>query len=366
MQLSVQNFPTLVANMAASAQGACSTLLDVTVGSVLRALIESSASVALWLQYLILQTLSMTRLSTSSGTDVDSWVADFGLTRLPPIPAVGSVVMTSFSPAAQAATVQTGALLKTGDGSQSFVVTGGPYVRPLGTASITVPVTASVAGTAGNVQAGTITILGTAIPGIDTVTNPLAMTAGAAAETDAALRTRFVTYLNTRSQATEMAIANAVASVQQGLSYVIQENTTPAGEALPGNFNIVVDDGSGKPPASLLTSVFAAVNAVRPIGSNFSVNPPTLVPAAVSMSISTANAAIFQQTQNAVASALSSYIDGLPVGQALRFSRLAGLAYDATPDVLNVVSVSLNGGSSDVGGQGTSVVRSQSVAVVAG
>ncbi len=366
MQISLQNFSTLVGNMAASAQGACATLLDVTVGSVLRALIESSASVALWLQYLILQVLSLTRLSTSSGTDADSWVADYGLSRLPPISAVGTIVMTSFSPAAQPATIPTGALVKTGDASQSFVVTGGPYLRAQGVASLAVPVMALAAGTAGNVQAGSITILGTAIPGVDTVTNLLPLIGGAAAETDAALRARFVTYLNTRSQATEQAVANAIASVQQGLSYVIQENVTSAGVPLPGHFNVIVDDGSGTPPAALLALVFAAIDLVRPIGSSFSVNPPVLLNANVALSLTTADPTLADQTRNAVISAVTIYIDALPVGQAMRFSRIAGLAYDATPDVLNVTSVTLDGGTADLGGQADAVVRCGSVSVVAG
>ena len=91
MQLSLQNFTTLVQNMSASVQGACSDLLDVTVGSVTRALLEASASVALWLQFLILQVMTMSRLATCIGADVDSWVGDFGLLRLPGTAAIGSV-----------------------------------------------------------------------------------------------------------------------------------------------------------------------------------------------------------------------------------------------------------------------------------
>ncbi len=363
MQLSLQNFATLVSNMAASAQGACTTLLDVTVGSVLRALIESSASVALWLQYLILQVLSMTRLATSSGADADSWVADFGLVRLAPLAAIGSVVMTSFSPLAQSATIPTGALVKTSDGSQSFTVTGGPYLRAQGAASVTVPVAASVAGIAGNVQTGSISLLGTAIPGIDTVTNLLPLTGGTAAETDQALRVRFVTYLNTRSQATEEAVANAIASVQQGLSYVIEENITFAGVVLPGHFTVIVDDGSGNPPAKLLAAVYAAIDLVRPIGSSFSVNAPTLLNANVSFSITTIDPTSIGQTEALILSAVTSYINGLSVGQALRFSRLSGLAYNASPNVMNVVSMTLNNGTADLGGQAGAVVRSQSITI---
>lgn len=357
MQLSLQNFTTLVANMAASAQGACSTLLDVSVGSVLRAVIESSASVALWLQYLILQVLSMTRLSTSIGADADSWVADFGLMRLPSIPASGMVVMASLNPSGQSATIPTGALVKTSDGTQSFLVVDGPYLRAVGVASVAVPVQAMVAGVLGNAQAGSVTILGTAIPGIDTVTNPVAFTLGAPAETDQALRARFVIYVNTRSQATEQAVANAIESVQQGLTYVIQENLTAAGLSLPGNFVIIVDDGSGAPPASLLQAVATSVDAIRPVGSTFSIIAPLLIEVAVSMQITVTDPTQNSLAQAAAGSAVSFYINSLAVGQALRISRIAGLVYDAAAIVSNVTDVSLNGLDADLGGQAGSVVR---------
>ena len=190
MQLSLQNFSTLVDTMAATVQGACSSLIDLTVGSVLRALLEASASVALWLQYL-LQVLTMTRLATSVGVDADSWVQDFGLDRLPATAAVGQVTLSSFNPASQAAIVPNGATVRTSDGAQSFVVVGGPYTRALGVLSVNVEVEASTPGLDGNVQSGVITTLGTAIPGIDTVFNANAFVGGTAAETDAALASPF-------------------------------------------------------------------------------------------------------------------------------------------------------------------------------
>ena len=57
MQLPLQNFSTLVANAAAAVQGAAAQLLDLSVGSALRAVLEASASVSLWLQWLIVLVL---------------------------------------------------------------------------------------------------------------------------------------------------------------------------------------------------------------------------------------------------------------------------------------------------------------------
>ena len=357
MQLSLQNFSTLVNGMAATVQGSCSSLIDLTVGSVLRAILEASASVALWLQYLLLQVLTLTRLATSIGSDADSWVQDFGMTRLPATAAAGQVVMTSFNPGSQAATIPNGATVRTGDGSQSFAVIGGPYTRSIGTPTVTVSVQATNAGPAGNVEAGAISLLGTAISGIDTVSNLDSMAGGTAAESDSALRLRFVTYINTRSQATEQAIGYAIASVQQGLSYSIQENVTSDGTFAPGDVNVIVDDGSGTPPAALLVAVAAAIDPVRPVGTLISVNPPVLLIATISLTITASASGTFGTVQMSVQAALSTYINSLGVGQALRFSRLAGLAYDADAGISNVQDVLLNSSTVDVGGDQGSVVR---------
>lgn len=357
MQLSLQNFSTLVDTMAATVQGSCASLIDLTVGSVLRAILEATASVALWLQYLLLQVLTMTRLATSIGSDVDSWVQDFGLARLPATVASGEVVLSSFNPTAQGATVPSGATVRSSDGSQSFVVVNGPFIRAVGSASVSVSVQAVTAGPSGNVQSGIVDVLGTAIPGIDTVTNPSAFTGGQAAETDAALRLRFVTYINTRSQATEQAFAFAIASVQQDLTYSIEENRTADGTALPGNVHVIVDDGSGSPAAALLAAVAAALDAVRPVGTTVSVAAPTLLIASVSMTLTLATLSETDLVQSEANAALTAYINGLGVGQALRYSRLAGLCYDADAGILNVQDVLLDGDVADVGGQAGSVVR---------
>ena len=80
--LSTQNFATLLQNQAAAMQARCNQLLDFSVGSILRAITEANAAVALWLQGMILQVFGVTRLATSTGTDCDSFVNDFGMTRL--------------------------------------------------------------------------------------------------------------------------------------------------------------------------------------------------------------------------------------------------------------------------------------------
>lgn len=363
MQLSLQNFSTLVNTMAATVQGSCASLIDLTVGSVLRAMLEASASVALWLQYLLLQILSMTRLSTSIGTDADSWVQDFGMARLPATQASGEVTLSSFNPASQGAVIPNGATVRTSDASQSFAVVNGPYFRAVGITSVVVQVRAAAAGLAGNVQSGAVNVLGTAISGIDTVSNLNAFSGGKSAETDTALRLRFTTFINTRSQATKQALGYAIASVQQQLTYTIQENMTAAGVFMAGNIHVIVDDGSGNPPAALLALVAAALDPARPVGTSISVAPPVVLTAGLTVMLALDASADVAGVTAGVNAALVDYINALGVGQVLRFSRLAGLCYDADPGVSNVQGMLLNGASVDVGGQAGSVVRAGVVAI---
>ena len=374
MELSLQSFTTLVRNMSATAQASCASLTDVTAGSVTRALIEASASAALWVQYLVLQVMSMTRLATSAGLDVDSWVNDFGLIRLPGTAAVGAVTMTSLSPASLSAVIPVGASVRTADGSQTFSVTidalnpawsnsAYAYVRPAGTVSVDVPVQANVIGLAGNVQANTINLLGQTITGIDTCNNAAPFTTGVEAETDVALKARFVNYINTRARATLAAIGDAIESVQQNLTYAIEENVDPSGAARPGFFTAVVDDGTGAPPPALLAAVSAAIDAVRAVGTGFAVVGPQLLPVDVALALTMVNGADATIVANNVKAAIATFVDALSVGAVLPYSRIASLAYDADPSVANVSGVTVNGGTSDVGGLATEVVRLRSVSV---
>src|SRR5580698_8165980 len=98
MQLQLRTFDTIVSSAAAAVQGAAQTLLDLTVGSVLRAVLEANAGLGLWMQWLILETLQTTRASTSTASDLDTWMADFGLTRQQAVAAAGSATFARFSP----------------------------------------------------------------------------------------------------------------------------------------------------------------------------------------------------------------------------------------------------------------------------
>ena len=373
MQLALQNFTTLVQNMAAAVQAAAAQALDLTVGSALRAVLEANASVALWMQWLILQVLQTTRAATSTGADLDSWMADMTLTRLPAVAAVGTVTFSRLTPSATAF-LPVGALVRSADGSQTFAVTADPtnsawsaaaggYSLAAGLAALTVPVTAEVAGSAGNMQSGAISLMVTAIPGIDAVTNPAPMQNGLDAESDAALRSRFQNFIQSRSRATPLAVGYAVSSIQQGLSYALQENIDTAGNPRIGNFVVTIDDGSGYPSASLLATAAAAVEAVRPVGSTFAVQPPIVVPANLNVLLTVPSGATKPPIVAMVATALQAYINALPIGAPLPLTKVAQVAYAAHPAVVNVGALSINGGTADLTPPASGVIKAGVIAV---
>lgn len=373
MAISFKDFNTLVADQVASLQAGARTLLDYTVGSVIRAIVEANAGVALWVQSLLANLLQSIRAATATGGDLDTWMADYGVTRLPAASATGQVTFARFTTTLQAV-VPVGTLVQTADGSQKFAVVVdttngayssglGGYVIPAGVPSVNVPVQAQTPGVLANVVIGGISSIAGAIMGVDTVSNAAAFTTGQDAESDTALRARFVLYVASLSKATKGAIGNAISSLRSGLTYSIVENLNYAGAAAQGYFYVVVDDGTGSPSGSLLTSVANAIDAVRPVGSTFGVFAPVVQNAAVVMTATIASGYDPVATKALVAAALKAYINSLPLGGALPYSRLAQVAYDASPGVANVTGVTLNGGTADLTATGQQVTKWNSVVV---
>lgn len=353
MQLPLQDFTALVRLQAAAVKSSARTLADLSIGSVLRALVEANASVGLWIQWLIVEVLSVTRAATSKGADLDSWVADFGLLRLPAVSAQGLVRFSRVT-AGLATVVPVGSLVRTGIGgdAQGFTVvanagfagwTGGGYALAAGDTSVVVPVQAVVPGRAGNVQAGVVQVLSTAIPGVDAVVNDAAALGGLDAEADEALRVRFGGFIDSRSRATEGAVRFAIQSVQQGLQFMIVERVDTAGAVRAGHFTVVVDDGSGVPGYAVVSAVGAAIEAVRALGATFSVRGPVLLGVDVAMRVSgPADAAA------AARAAVAAYIAGLPLGGGLVLSRIVQVAHEADGRVASVSGVTLNGVAGDM------------------
>lgn len=356
--ISWQGFTSFVSSNVAAVQASATSIVDATVGSITLAFAQSVSGVALWLQSYIIQVLTLTRAATSNNADLDSFMADFELTRIAATFSKQTAIFGSYSYTTQRQ-VALGSLISTGPGGIQFMVTLDAtnsawnatlqaYVVPAGTPSVTAPIQAVVAGAAGNVLSDTVTSFVAPIVGIDTVTNtaPNPQT-GFNAETDPALRLRFVAFFASLSKATKTSIGLAIMSVQNGLTYSLVENQTYAGASEPGHFYAVVDDGSGNPSASLISAEYAAIDAVRPICSTFNVYGPQVVSAAVSATLITGPTFTHSLVVSAAVTALTNFLNTIPEGASLPYGQIYSLLF-SVPGVANVTLLLLNGGTSDL------------------
>lgn len=358
--LNTQSFGSIVSNFATAVQGSATSLIDFSVGSVLLAIGEAMGGVALWLQGLILQVAALTRAATSSGADLDSWFAQFGFSRLAAIAATTQETFARFTPTNQAL-IPVGSIVQTADGSVMFAVIADStnaaysaaqngYVLPAGQASVNVTMQCTVAGTVGNVSAGSLNTIGTAIAGVDYVTNGANVQNGEAAESDAAARARFVLFIASLEAATLLAVMNAIASVQAGMTGIIAENQQYNGQTQNGYFTVIANDGSNNLTSTENTNVANAIEAVRPLTVTFGVHGPTQSTVTVSMTITTTAGYVHATVASQVQAALIAYINGIKTtssGATLPYTSLASQAY-AIAGVTNVTGVQLNGGTADL------------------
>lgn len=329
-------------------------------GDALLAFWQSVASQLDFLQAQIQQVVLISRAQTATGADLDSWMQQFNFVRLGATAATGAETFLKLQPSAAQVVVPLGTIVQTvgggiqyqvvADSTQStFSAAAGGYVLPAGQTSINATVEALVAGSASNVLAGTLTQFGSSCPGIDQVTNPSPITDGIDAETDAAFRARFVLYLATLAQATESAILASAESVQQGLSINLLENQMPDGSQLLGSFTVVADDGSGDPPASLLSSILSAVNNSRAFSVQPFVTAPTGIQVTIGLSVHVAAGATAVIVNTAVQNAVAAAVNSLPPSATLYASAIisAALAVSGVTAV-NPASLSINGVAQDL------------------
>lgn len=369
--LPTKSFNQIVADTVSGVQGRAEKLLNFSQGSTLRAIVEGFAGLFLWFQALVLQVLLSSRLSTSSGTDVDTFTVDFmpavpgsksaalpnGSPRLGAQSATGQVTYSRLTAAPSQCLISVGATVQTFDRQSSFVVISDPtyatfdptlngYVLASSVASIIVPVSCVVAGVIGNVQAGAISLMTSPVTGIDNVTNVAAFINGVDQESDNGLKTRFAAYILGLSRGDYYGLNASIEGSGVNVQWTLTEDYNYDGSWHPGYFFVIADDGSGNPPASLLATVRTAAEAVRPLSIQCAVFAPIILFAAVSMQITTGVGYDHNTVVAQVEALIGTNIKSLGLGNPLPFSILSAWAY-SVPGVTQVSGVLLNGASGD-------------------
>lgn len=368
MPLNTLDSNTLLRRMATAVQATVTKILNLNPGSVLLAFLEAVRDVGMWLQSLVMQLLQASRLSTATSSDVDSFVADFGLSRLAAVAATGSVTF-SRTTTTQQATIPAGTLVQTTDGTQSFFAIAdttqyawnaglNAYIIPVGTQSITATVQAVNAGIQGNVQANSITVLTQPIQGVSTVTNTATFTTGIDAETDTALKSRFALYLSGLRAGIKTSVASAIAGLQQGIQYTLVENQAYSGATQNGYFYVVINPSTSQ----IQSSVYSAIDAIRPLGSTFGVFAATTLNANVSMTATATSGYTHAQIATAIQTAVQNFIASLGLGMPLYVTQLYAVAY-GVGGVQEVTGMTVNGSTTDLLATAQQVIVSGTVTV---
>jgi len=393
MALNTQSFTTIVQQQVAAIQsavakagGAVVTLLSFVIGSLELARVEAVAGVSMWLQSLVMTLLAVTRLSTSTGADIDSFIADFGCPpREAAVSATGQVVFSRFTPT-NAATIPAGvytpnasgtggsysggAMTLTADGTQPFQVIPDPtqtywnaaanaYIIPAGVTSAQVTVQASNAGIQGNVAAGSITTISTAIVGVDTVTNSSSLENGVNQESDAAVQARFQVYVQGLRAAIATAVESAIEGVQQGIQYEIVENQTLGGVTQYGFFYVIISPFT----TQLHDAVYSAINAIRGLSITFAVYAATQLTANIAVSVTAAPGYLLANVEAAVTTAIENFIASVPLGGTLSYSQLYSAIWAVPGVAIPVTGLTINGGTSDLVATATQDVVAGTVSV---
>lgn len=264
-------------------------------GSTLGAMFEAAALLGLQLQQQAIYLAAISRLATSTGADIDSFCAPFGVTRLAAIQAYGAASVTYASPVITAQLIPVGAIVQTAGGLQFVVIadatnpaynaTANGYYVAIGQTTVSPTVQCTTSGIIGNVAANTITqIYGGSssppIPGLPTVTNVAAFATGTDPESDDALSARFTITVASGRVGTGTAIIAAALAVQTGVIYSFGDQVNPDLSQHTAFFTFVVNEGGTgtAPSAALISAVTSAIEAVRPAGVSYTIMAPTLVP----------------------------------------------------------------------------------------
>lgn len=346
MPLSQKTFPQIVSEMVSEWSGELGLQPSLTSGDPLLAIMQSVSLQQIFLQWLCKQVVLFARASTAKGEDLDSWMADFGFTREQPIQALGQVqfYLNIIKPVAVAVPVGT-IIQNTGGAIQYQVVADTDqssynaqlkaYVIPAGQSSIVATVQAVKSGSAYNVQPQQLTKFASAAPGVDGVYNQFAISNGEDTETDVEFRRRFILWINSLSKNTSPSISAAVMGVQQGLDFILLENTDTNGIERMGFFTIVVDDGSGNTPQTILDKIFLKVEDVRGFTIQHTVVRATTLAAAVRINVKLKTDLVLPEATilTNVQDAIVQYINTLTIGESLRIETLAQIAKDADSNV---------------------------------
>lgn len=379
MALNLKTYPQMLDSLKASWASSLQISPLLKRGDPALAIFRAFAGLLIYVLSQINRVYQFARASTSTGPDLDSFVADFGLLRLPARKATGQVTFSTASPAVSKVLISLGSIVQTDDATIQYLVVANDtlpawsaadnaYAIQIGQSTADVAVEAALAGTASNVQDGALIQFGTSIVAVNGVTNASPIQDAKDEEDDVSLRERFVLYINSRARATRAAIFYSIISVQQGIRPILMENVNYSLQPMLGKFVYVVDDGSGNPPAKLMDGVAASVEEYRGFTIEAIGRRPVEIFPVVSLNVKIASGASVPKTLASVKSAVLDHMNTRAIKETLFAGQIvkAAESVDGCNGVDLTTGPLINGGHSDLVPTGIQIVRGLSNNITVG
>lgn len=378
MPLNTKTIDQFVDDMVTGWAGATEADPSLRLGDPLLAFLETEAAQLSHLQFLIESVLLFSRSTTSSNLDLDDWMAQFAFTRLPAQKAKGTVKFGVLQVRTTETKIPPGTIVQTLTSDIQYEViadttkgawnpTKNAYVIAPGQTEIEATVQALYAGTEYNVQPNQLSQFVSSSSGADTVTNSDSITNGSDAETDDDFRERFILKINNLEKGTVGAFEAEVLQLQAGLKVTILENQDINGNPLIGVVTVVVDDGSGSPPQSLLDLAAAALENIRPASIQVYVVGPIKVAIGIELDVKVKSGVVSADVRAAIRDAIVAYVNSLDIGETLYLSKIAAVAL-ANTDVISIEpnSLKIDTVEMDKTVVGKETIRTDSLSVTVG
>jgi uncharacterized phage protein gp47/JayE len=177
--------------------------------------------------------------------------------------------------------------------------------------AIEIPVVSVTPGYRGNVLAGTIVSMPTAIQGIEYVINKADMTNGVEVEGDRELKERSKHALEFAGKATYFSVQSAIRSVEGVKSVLIEDMP----DGVPGIVSVVVDGGN-------IEEIKSVIDNTRAAGIRVEVSRPSVVYVNVSLTLTLDKDAQPVTATTEAEKRIRSYISTLGIGDPVLFSRI--------------------------------------------
>lgn len=248
---------------------------------------------------------------TAQGEQLDLRAQERGLDRKPPVAAAGTLTFRRATPLWFSAAVPAGTVCAAAGEEPVRYVTTQEAVLPQGELSVSVPARAESGGRAGNTQPGTVTVLVTPPPSLESVTNEAAFTGGEDAESDSELRARLMQSYAGVSNGVNASFYREFALRYDGVHSVgVAER-----ESGPGTVGVYLGGRGGAPSEEVVARVRADLDRAREINVAVHTAAAQTVPVPVEAVVIPSGNVAPEEVTAAAEEAVRGYFDEMAVGE---------------------------------------------------